>query len=461
VKRPFKSAILWRLAAVALIFLCAGIASAPAARGSGPPLAVTQFANDAGAPQSTIDAMSNALYSAVDQSGKFTAAGGGPVKVQAWPGGANLASALSEAQKVGAQEVIIGDLLSASGGTVTYRLSAYRVSSIAFIRDNVFTQSSLAPPALTAGFVTNIATLHAPRIASGTIYSLSPSLIADLGSTAGFNLGEEFNVVRDGQKMAQAKIVSIDLDSATVAISNPVPGYKPLIGDQLIALGPQPAIPPAPKNNASTFNIFALAVATGAALLAIGHHGEPANAGPIPSPTASAIGGFMVTPNGQSGAAPAETFIFRFSQPVNIPTGGIPYTSNTYLSFSQTRAGVTINPAGTPIGVLGGPTPTFDTSNTIFTIGPTSSSLLQTGDLVVFTFTNLWQSTLGVSLTSTTIQFTLSVGHHPAIFVNQKPVPDLGGVLAPVPGPQGGAKPQPPVTAPHGPNDPKDPKNPR
>ena len=43
--------------------------------------------------------------------------------------------------------------------------------------------------------------------------------------------------------------VSIDLDSATVEITNPLPGYKPLIGDQLIALGPQPAIPPAPKNN--------------------------------------------------------------------------------------------------------------------------------------------------------------------------------------------------------------------
>ncbi len=290
-KRPFKTAI-WRLAAVALILSCAGIASAPAARGSGPPVAVTIFANDAGAPQSTIDTMSHALYEAVDQTGKFTAAGSGPVPVQAWPGGANLVSALNSAQKVGAQEVIIGDLLNVSGGTVTYRLSAYRVTSIAFIRDNVFTQSSLAPAALTAGFATNIETLHAPRIATGTIYAVSPTILADLGSAAGFNLGEQFNVVRNGQKMAQAKIVSIDLDSATVDISNPVSGYKPEIGDGLVGIGPQPAIPPVQKNNSNTFNIFALAVATGAALLAIGHHGLPANAAPVPSPTPTGIGGF-------------------------------------------------------------------------------------------------------------------------------------------------------------------------
>jgi hypothetical protein len=447
---------------VALIFSCAGIASAPAARGAGPPIAVTIFANDAGAPQSTIDTMSHALYAAVDQTGKFTAAGSGPVPVQAWPGGANLVSALNAATKVGAQEVIIGDLLNVSGGTATYRLTAYRVTSIAFIRDNVFTQSSMATPALTAGFVTNIMTLHAPRIASGTLYSVSPSLVADLGSTAGFNLGEQFNVVRDGQKMAQAKIVSIDLDSATVALSNQTSGYQPAIGDQLIALGPQPAIPPVQKDNSNSFNIFALAVATGAALLAIGHHGMPANAGPLPSPTPTGIGGFAVTPNGQSGTAPSETFIFRFSQPVSIPTGGIPWTSNTYASFTQTRGTppVTINPAGTPVGVLGGPTPSFDPTNTILTIGPTSSPLLQSGDLVTFAFTNLWQSTLGVSLTATNITYTLSVAHRPAIQAHHKPTTAQGGVLAPV-APQGGSNPQPPATVPHGPKDPKDPKNPR
>ena len=134
------------------------------------------------------------------------------------------------------------------------------------------------------------------------------------------------------------------------------------------------------------------------------------------------------------------------------------------LSFAKTRGTppVTINPAGTPVGVLGGPTPSFDTSNTILTIGPTSSPLLQSLDVVVFSFTNLWQSTLGVSLTTTTVQFTLSGAHHPATFVNQKPVPAQGGVLTPVVvAPQGGPKPQPPATVPHGPKDPKDPKNPR
>src|ERR1700736_4119500 len=188
--------MLSRLAAFALIFTCAAIAAAPQARGSGPPVAVAEFTNDAGAPASTVTALGNALYAAVDQSGKYSAVGGGPLKVKSQLGGDSIVTALEAAREVHAQEVITTDLISVSGGTITYRLTAYRVDPMAFIRSQIFTQSSLAGPALTAGFITNLSTLHAPRTAVGTIYSLIGGVKADMGAAAGFNLGDQFTVVR-------------------------------------------------------------------------------------------------------------------------------------------------------------------------------------------------------------------------------------------------------------------------
>lgn len=453
-KRLFQSAILWRLAAIALIFSCAGIAAAPQALGSGPTVAVTEFSNDAGAPQSTIDAMSNALYQAVGSSGRYTTVGGGPIKVPPFATGPNLVGALTEAGKVGAEEVIISNLVGVSGGSVTYRLTAYRVNPVAFIRDQVFTQSSLAGASLAAGFVTNLATLHAPRTAIGTIYSVTHGVQADLGTAAGFNLGEQFNVVRTEQRMAQAKITSIDLNTATLEISNPASGYKPQIGDQLVGVGPQPAVPPAQRSGVNTFSILGLIAATGAALLAIGHHGQPAGAAPAPSPTSTTIGGFSVTPSGQSGSPPAETFTFTFSQPVKIPPGGIPFSNPSYISYSKTNGGIVITPANTPVTNLGGPTPSFNSANTVLTIGPTNT--LNAGDVVTFAFTSLFQSTFGVSLTPTNVTFIASVARHPAALIRGKPVRQQGGVLVPA-APQGG-KPQPPGSTPNGSRDPHNPR---
>ena len=145
--RSSTSTLLPRLAAIALVVTCAAIASAPAARGSGPTIAITEFANDAGAPQATLDMLGQAAYAALGQGGKFTPVGGGPLKVKSWTGGDLLASAIDAAQKVGADEIVTADLLNASGGSITYRLSAYRVSPMAFIHSGTFTQSSMTPAA--------------------------------------------------------------------------------------------------------------------------------------------------------------------------------------------------------------------------------------------------------------------------------------------------------------------------
>jgi len=398
-------------------------------------MAVTEFTNDAGAPQSTVDALGNAAYAAIGQSGKFTAVGGGPLKVKSAYGGDLIVSALDAAKKVGADEIITTDLLSASGGTVTYRMSAYRVDPLAFIRSGQFTQSSLAPASLTAGFASNLATLHAPRTALGSIYSLDDGVKADMGESSGAALGDMYNVVRDGQKVAQAKIISIDLNSDTIEILNPTPGYKPRIGDQLVGIGPLPAIPPSAHTNADTFTILGLLVATGAALLAIGHHGEPATIGAVPSPTSSAIGGFLVVPGGQSGTPPSETFTFTFNQPVS--TAGISFSTPTYVSFQKTNGGTVIVPANTPVTILGGPTPSFNSAGTMLTI---SATTLNPGDVVIFSFTSSIMSTLGVALTPTNITFTAAVAHIPLAKTHgAKPVPLQGGVLTPagaVPGPK-------------------------
>jgi hypothetical protein len=135
VKAQSQSAILSRLAAFALIFTCAVVAAAPQARGSGPTLAITEFTNDGGAPASTVSVLGNALYAAIDQSGKYTAVGGGPLHVEnPLREGDSLVNVLEAARRVHAQEIITTDLISVTGGTITYRLSAYRVDPVAFIR---------------------------------------------------------------------------------------------------------------------------------------------------------------------------------------------------------------------------------------------------------------------------------------------------------------------------------------
>ena len=451
-KRLPKSAILSRLAAFALVCACVAIAAVPPAKGSGPTVAVTRFTNDAGAPASYVDTLGAALYAAVDQSGKYTAVGGGPLEVKSPMGGDSLVTALDAAKRVGAEELIITNLINASGGSATYRLTAYRVNPIAFIRSQVFTQSSTAGAALTAGFVTNLSTLHAPRTAVGTIYSVTDGVKADMGAAAGFSLGQEFNVVRNSQKVAQAKITSIDLNSATIEISGAAAGYQPRIGDQLVGVGAQPAVPPAyhsPSNN--TFTIIGILAATGAALFAIGHHGQPAGSAPAPSPTSSGFSTFGISNVSQSGTAPTETFTFTFNQPVNV--SGFTFTNSTFVSVQVVRGGTTILPAGTPVTALGGPSPSFSAGNTVITINANS---LLAGDSVIFSFTSAVKSAAtGQSLIPTNVTFTASVGRHPAPQARAAhPAPVHGQGV--VPAPQGGVpKPPPP------PGGGKDPKNPK
>ncbi|HEV2878247.1 MAG TPA: hypothetical protein VGW96_01595 [Candidatus Eremiobacteraceae bacterium] len=450
-KRQSQSAILSRLVGIALIFACAAIAAAPQARGSGPTVAITEFANDGGAPQSTVSTLGNALYAAIDQSGKFTAVGGGPLSIKnpLGPGGDPLVPALDAARRVHAEEIITTDLISVSGGTITYRLTAYRVDPILFIRSQTFTQSSLAAASLTAGFVTNLSTLHAPRTAVGTIYSVTNGIKADMGAAAGFNLGDQFNVIRSNQKVAEAKIVSIDLNTATIDISNPSAGYKPAIGDQLVGIGVQPAVPPPPRNNVNTFSIIGILFATGAALLALGHPVQPAQPLPSPSPTSSGAAVFNVIPSGQSGVVPTESFMFTFNLPVN--TAGVVFTTPTYVSYEKTNSGIVKNPPGTPVTNLGGPSPTFSSGNTVLTI---NANTLNPGDVVIFSFTSAFTSTTGQSLTPTNVTFTAAFARHPLVLHRVNPAPPPAAVLKPQ---QGGVlKPPPPPPPPgSGPNKPK------
>jgi hypothetical protein len=394
-----------RLVGILALASLAGFASSPPVFGSGPAVAVTVFFNQAGAPQGTVSALSQALYDAVGQSGKFTPVGGGPLAVQPAPDGAILGRAVDAAARAGAQEVVVAELVSVSGSNVVYRLSAYRVAPLAFIRSQVFTQSSLASPSLTAGFVNNLATLSEPRAATGTIYSTVGGVQADLGAVYGFHLGDRFNVMRDGQHVADAQITSITDDSATVTISNPANGYQPRVGDLLVGLQPLPPLNPAPKTP-NTFSILGLVVATGAALLAIGHHGQAAPIAPIVLPSPSPTGGtFTVSSGGHNGTAPNETFIFIFSQPVNIAP--ITFNNVTYVYYIATSPNV----PQSPVTNLGG-TQTWDPTDTELTI--TTTSNLAPGQQITFYFTSNITSQTGTALTPNSLTFTASVQRHPA-----------------------------------------------
>jgi hypothetical protein len=408
VKRLFHSAIVWRLAVIAVFFVIADLASAPPVLGSGPTMAVTAFHNGIGAPAGTVSAMNSALYSAVDQTGKFTAVGGNALNPAPAVDGSITGPAIAAAEGAGANEVIVADLISASGGDVVYRLTAYRVAPLAFIRAQVFSQSSLAGASLTANFVSNINTLEAPRTASGLIYSIENGVHADLGSVYGFKLGQQFNVMRAGQKMADAQIDSIDDDSATVTVSNPVGGYTPAVGDQLVGLQPLPALNPPPHAQSNNFTIWGLLLATGGALLAIGHHGQAAtvNTGPPSSPTP--VGGFSITGASQSGTAPNETFTFTFSQPVNQTLSGFSFATTTYAYYTITSPPVPASPL-TNLGPV-----TFDPTGQTLTVGPTTGSPT-TGQQINFFFTSSIQSTLGVALSAANFSFTASYKRHPAV----------------------------------------------
>ena len=204
-------------------------------------------------------------------------------------------------------------------------------------------------------------------------------------------------------------------------------GYKPRIGDQLVGIGPQPPIPPAARTSVNTFSIWALAAATGVALLALGNnHGQGATVGPKPSPTTTGLGTFQVTPTGQSGSPPNESFTFNFTQPVN--TSGITFATPTFVSFQKTNGGTVIVPANTPVTILGGPLPTFSSGNQTLTI---NSTTLLPGDKITFTFNSTIVSTLGTALVPTNIQFSAAAARIPAARVRPAPVRVHPAVVTP------------------------------
>ena len=438
----------WRLTAVALVLTVLSAASAPwpaLGGASRPTIAVIQFSNDAGAPQSTVDSMSQALYQAVSTSSDFTAAGGGPLKVTPAINGDPLTAALNAGAKAHAEEVVLGDIIKADSGSIVYRLTAYRIDPVAFIRSQVFTLNNAGGNAMASALAANLQTIHAPRTAVGTIFSVTNGVFSDLGESGGFQVGQRFNVMRNGSKVAEARIASINLTQSMLNLSNQAAGYAPAVGDRLIGVDAQPAVAPATRANPSTFSLWAIVAAAGLTLLAIGHHGQPGQPLPIPSVSSSPIGGFTVSALSPTGAAPGPvTFTFQFSQPVDSTT--INFTNTTAVNYSTTNP---ITPTS-PVTNLGGAPPSFDPTFTTLTINANS---LTPGETITFNFTSSILSTLGVALTPSSPSFTVSAARHP-LSVPGAPVQPNGGVL----GPQQPAPKAPGPQTPHEPHGPKGPK---
>jgi len=433
--------------AVSVVLAVAAAAAtpfAPPARGDAPlKLAVYGFENSASAPKATVNAMGISLYQAIGSSGKFTAVGGGPLPVQLDVSGSSFVPAVQAAAKVGADDVVVGNIVQAGGGTISYSLSIYRVVDVALVRSQIFTQNYPAPDARSMGaaFASNVATLEAPRTAMGTIYSTyNGELDADLGTAEGFHLGQRFNVVRGGMKVAEADISSINDSYAIVTISNATPGFKAQLGDRLVGLESQPAVI-SPHENTSGFSPLYTLLGLGLVLAAIGQHGQAAAF--VPQPIASGgAGSFTVTNLSVVGTEQQQpiTFTFTFSQPFNASTFDAANTLS--LAFcnvtSQGGTNLLLSFLGTSTYL---PTPTAATSLQIV-----SQGILNPTDHVGFTFldgsNNTWTDLNGDFFTGATFS-AFSIAHKPLAGVHSKaPRPITPG------GPGVPVKPLPKVPAP-------------
>lgn len=453
-----------RLATAAILLLVVCAVAAPKttpARGEGAStVAVGSFENEAGAPSNVVNDLSRALYQAVASSGRYDVKGSGPLAARTTLTNDAFMEALGGAARAGASELLLGAVVQVSGGQVYYRLSLYRVKPVTFIGSQVFSQAypPSDPRSLSAGLGSNVATLAAPRQALGTIYSTTDGVRADLGSSYGFVLGDRFNVMRGGLKVAEAEISSIRDDEATVTIRNASPGYQPKIGDTLVGLRAlEPALPAPPTH--TTFNPFGVLAAVGGVLLAIGHHGQPGNpcncATPGPTPS---NGGFTFVNSVEFGHPPTGFVEFTFSQLFNATSqtgvqGNISYASYTLL---PPNSQATTQPA--PLSSLG--LVTFSAAGAgglqqIVDVNLTQPGLV-TGEGVTFFFTSLITDQAGAVLNPPpTIVGTLSV--------IGKPLPGPGGAavgpVAPGPGkpigPAPGVPPKVPPKAP--PSNPKPP----
>ena len=452
--------VLRRLAAASVGIFVLGLAispaAAPPARGDGTTsIAVNSFENEAGAPPNVVSDLTNAAYRAVSSSGRFTPKGAGPLPAQQSLTSDAFVAALDAAAKAGAEDVLLGSVIQAGGGQVYYRLSLYRVAPTAFIASQVFSQAYPAADAnsLSAGIASNLATLAAPRQAVGTIWSTEGGPKSDTGSSDGFQLGDRFNVMRGGQKMAEATIASIQEDEASLTISNAVGGYTPMVGDALIGLRPlAPALPAPPEH--STFSALGFLAAVGGALLAIGHHGQPGSpcvSCVAPSPSA---GTFSILDFIQNGHPPTGSLEFDFSAVVNTTSQtGIQGDTN-YASFVMQPPGSNATTAPAPLSQLGTVTFTLDPTGTMSILTVTEQNGLVGGQFEV-NFSSLIQDVNGDFLIPSTTglkPFSL-IGHSSAT----KP---RVGPVAPGPKPHGTAKPLPPLPGPKPPPNPNDPKTP-
>ncbi len=436
-RRLLSGKLLRRLVAAAIGLVVIGAVAAPVAgpaRGDGvTSVAVNTFQNEAGVPAKVVSDLSNAAYRAVASSGKYAAKGGAPLGYQTTLTSDPFMEALKAAAKVGADELLLGSVVQVGGGQVYYRLSLYRVAPVSFIGSQIFSQTY--PPAdaqaLAASFGNNLATLSAPRQALGTIYSTTAGTVADVGTEDGFSLGDRFNVLRNGQKVAEATITSIRDDEASLTISNPVSGYKPMMGDRLVGLRALPPVLPAPPNK-SSFTALGFLAAVGGALLAIGHHGQPGLSGGIsgtPGPTTSP---FNVLPQPVQVNLPQATFPFIFTNTLSASSiTNIP----AFVSYVQVNTQLPLQPTSPPqaLATFCNCTPQFTAilgpsgnPETLMTVAATN---LVTGEIIFFNFFPTITDVIGNTLAQPAFfqAGPLSIGRHP-------PTRPAVGPVAPGPG---------------------------
>ena len=430
-------------------------------------MAVIEPANTAHIPASVLDQMGRAMYDGAVASGHYDVKGGGPIKVEAASTGDIFQAALGAASRVNADHVLVSDVLSVANGKVLYRMSIYQVNPVTYGRSQVFSQPfpPSDPRALAAQFGANLATLEAPRTYTGTIYALQPAITSDTGSTAGFHLGQRFNVVRNGKKVAEAQIVQLAEGSATVDILNPSPGYQAQINDTLISQEQGPMIPAAPSgNNTAVLTVIGALVGIAAGFIAI-NNGAHAPAVQCPPPTPSGAscsappsggpGSFTVSVTSSSGAPNQPSIQFTFSKPV-LGAASFPFSGTTQLYFTS-QVGIAGMPTPPqPIAGFCVCTPTFDPTGTVMTI--TTTAPLTPGNVYFIVFTGAIRAVDLTPLTFTSFRYPagsgvccLSAAVRPAT------IPRTAGTHGNNPsgsGANGGgnSKPQPHASAPNGGN---------
>lgn len=454
-RRLVNDRLLQRIAAaiigLSIIAAVAGPASSPA-RGDGTvTVAVDSFTDEAGASASVATALSSAAYQGVSSTSGFSARGGGPLPAQTTLTSDAFIDALHSAARAGAQDLLMGSVIQSSGGSVYYRLSLYRVAPVTFISSQVFSQAYPSnAQTLSSGFAANLASLSTPRHGTGTIYSMTNGATADVGTVEGFSLGDRFTVTRNGQRMASAQIATIHDDFATLTFSDETPGYQPAVGDTLVSANAMAPIPPAPPSH-SSFNPFAILVAAGATLAALGHHGQPGtfcascHGTPSPSTPPFAVNGGNVT-----GTFPSETINILFNQQVSAASQ-LSIAGNTNFAFYTLQQNPSPAPTTPPAPLSSLGNVTFDTTGTIMSL-VTNGSVGTVGETFFICFTSSVMSTGGSSLPGTECTTSTFAIVHRDVKIRPKKV----GPVAPGPGVKPAVPNVPPNPKPH----PDDPRNP-